>query len=455
MIQNYSDVVVIGAGPSGLYASKLLSDNKIKPLVISENIGGNYCRNGALLSNTLLYLSSIHESFLRDCSRLFEKPLIEKLPNINMEKLRKYFDNVSNRYIKSNTNQLEKISDYINGYAKFTSKNTLEVDLDGKKTEVKFRDAIIATGSKSIVFDSKPILKLMTTDNFFTLEKIPESVIIIGGGFVGCEFASFFKRMGSDVLIIEKESRLLNDFEEQIVKKFQDNLIKNNIKLKLNAKVDHIDRVGNKGIILFDNGDNAEAEEIFIAIGRKPNLSNIGLENLDIDFKDDIPTLDDNFLVNNDNIYIIGDATGINMSVPFTTYSAEKAVFSMLGKKLKINSYLYPRLINLSPDIASIGIDEREAIRLNIDYIVAKYTYSYLKRHVIESASTGLIKLIYSKSSKKLLGAHIFGRGCKEIISSLSIVMQFGIKIDKLSHCFFNHPSYAEILRNLGQLIAS
>jgi dihydrolipoamide dehydrogenase len=447
--------VIIGAGPAGIHAAKLLVNNGHRPLIISENIGGNYCYSGSVISNTLLYLSATYEAFLRDCNKLLKKSLMPDLEGIDAGKIKKYIESVINKFTKYITDEMSNGIDYINGKANFRDANTIEV-LDKKsKLLIGFEKVIIASGSASKNFDLPNNVKLLKSDNILSLETFPKSVTVIGGGFVGCEFAVFFKRMGVNTTIVEKTDHLLAHFEEQIVKKLEDKFKKDGISIFKNIQIAHIDKVGNKGIIFCENGEKIESEQIFIAIGRKPNIEFLEIDRANIKVKEDIPILSNNFQTTNDNVYIIGDATGRTMSVPFCIYSAEKAIKHILFKEENKDKYLVPKVLCLNPDIASIGLDEKEAIQEGFNIDVVKYSYSYLKRHVIEMAQKGLIKIIFDKNTKEILGTHIFGRGGADIISNFSIIMQLGISIDRLSNCFFNHPTYAEIIKELGQMVVN
>ena len=447
--------VIIGAGPAGIHAAKLLASNGYRPLIISENVGGNYCYSGSVISNTLLYLSATYESFLRDSNKLLKKSVVSDLEDIDAGKIKKYIESVINKFTKYITDEMSNGIDYINGRAIFKNRNTLEVTDKKSKLLIEFEKVIIASGSVSKNFDLPNNVKLLKSDNILSLETFPKSVTIVGGGFVGCEFAVFFKRMGVNTTIVEKTDRLLSNFEEQIVKKLEDKFKKDGISIFKNIKIAHIDKVGNKGIVFCENGEKIESEQIFIAIGRKPNIEILGINRANIKVKEDIPILSNNFQTTNDNIYIVGDAAGVTMSVPFSIYSSEKAIKHILFKEDNKDEYLVPKVLCLSPDIASIGLDEKEAIKKGLDIDVVKYSYSYLKRHVIEMAQKGLIKIIFDRNTKEILGTHIFGRGGADIISNFSIIMQLRISIDKLSNCFFNHPTYAEIIKELGQMIVS
>jgi dihydrolipoamide dehydrogenase len=454
MNAQYYDVVIIGAGPAGIMAAKLLHSNGIKPLIISENIGGNYCFSGSVVSNTLLHISSVYEAFIKDFSRFVNNFNINNLSAIDYEKIKKYVETTSQRISKYIGDELEDKADFLSGRATFIDSHALQIAFPkGKEQMVNFKKAIIATGSKPKIFETPNNVKLLRPENILSMGGLPKSIAIIGGGFVGCEYAVFFNRLNVQVSIIERRGRILTHFEEQAVKKVEEQFKKEGISIYKNRKIMHIDKIGNKSIIFCDGGEQFESEEVLISIGRVPSLSSLKVDNSLISMRNDLPILNENFTSTNRDIYIVGDASGIGMNVAFAIFSAERAVNNILNKEECPGRFVFPRMLCLNPDIASVGYDEFEAISEGYNIGVVKYAYSYLKKHIIESAQNGFIKLVYDRYSGCILGAHIFGRGGSDIISEFTLIMQANITIDKLPNVFFNHPTYAEIIKEFGQMI--
>jgi len=226
--------------------------------------------------------------------------------------MKKYIDNVINKFTKYMSDEIASNNiDFINGKAHFINAKTIEVINKNQTMVVGFDKLIVASGSVGRSFNLPNNVRLLRPDNIFSLETFPKSVTIIGGGFVGCEFAVFFKRIGVDTTIVEKTDRLLSDFEEQIVKKLEDKFRKDGISIIKNVNITHIDKIGNKAIIFCENGQKIESEQVFIAIGRRPNIDFLDLDKADIEFNNNVPQLNKSFQTTNNNVYIIGDASGV------------------------------------------------------------------------------------------------------------------------------------------------
>jgi len=179
--KDYS-VIIIGAGPAGVHAAKLLARKGYRPLIISENIGGSYCYSGCLISNTLLYCSATYESFLNDCNKLLKKSIIQDVEGIDVGKLRKYIDGVINKFTKYMSDEIISNNiDYMNGKARFIDAKTIEVINKNQTMTIEFDKIIIASGSIGKNFNLPNNVRLLKPDNISSLETFPKSVTVIGG----------------------------------------------------------------------------------------------------------------------------------------------------------------------------------------------------------------------------------------------------------------------------------
>jgi dihydrolipoamide dehydrogenase len=334
----------------------------------------------------------------------------------------------------------------IEGKALFTGENKVELDFNGAKKELKFHKAVIATGSIEKTLKNINCSKMYYASNIFNLEEIPKSIAILGGGFIGCEYATFFKRLGCEVKIIEKDNRLLKSFDEQIVKRLEDSFKKDGIKIFYNKNAQNIEKIGNKTILFTEGDEKIESEAVFVAIGRKPNLDKLNLETTGVKCEDGRPVLDST----NRDIYIVGDATGGDMLVNWAHLSSEIVSSSILNRPIYKKTNILPKVAYLDPEIASVGYTDEEATKVGFDPASLKYSYSNLEKSLIMGYSKGFAKIIYDKNLKRVLGAHIIGKGAAELISMFTMIIQAEIKIDQISEFIFNHPTFAEVLAEIG-----
>lgn len=456
MINSKYDVVVIGAGPAGVNAATQLAGSGMSVLVISEYIGGGYCYSGSIVSNTALYISYLYNKFKTKTANFID--VSDKTLNapFDFKKSRKYVENISSKIVKAFTDQLyEAGAEFVKGKAFFSNKDEVEVfrGENEKNEKVKFSKCIVATGSYNPPLEIPSTKKFLYTNNIFNLQSVPASVAIIGGGFVGCEYATFFKRLGCEVCIIEKSDRILSSFDYQITKRLEDTFKKNGICVRKNANIVNVEKVGNKSIIFMDADEKMEAEEVFVSIGRKPAIENLRLEKAGVEITQNGASIDNCFRTTNKNIYIVGDATGKNMLVNWAYKSSTFVANHIVGSQRKFKDESLPKVLHIDPEISSVGYTENQARELGYFPLTVKYTYTNLEKSLIIGFNKGLVKVVYDKETKKILGAHIFGKGASELITAFTLLIQSGIKIDNISEYIFNHPTFAEVLNELGNKV--
>ncbi|KAA0258076.1 NAD(P)/FAD-dependent oxidoreductase [Deferribacter autotrophicus] len=447
-MDNYFDVIVIGAGPAGISTAKQLSQKGKSVLVVDNNVANNYVQKGSVLSNSVLYYSYLYDMFINRIINFID--IKEKDVKVHVKKLRKSIDTIKNKLSKTFINELvENNISLKSGVAKFLNESSILID-----DEVyEFDYVVIATGStpKSLKLGSK--INYLTLENFLNLESIPENITIIGGGYVGVEIAVIFKRFGAQVTIVEKEDKLLRDFDDFIVKKFEDALKKGGVNILKKVVPEKIERVGSKIIIFLNNGEKIETNETFVAIGREPNLANLDLEKAGIRVKDGRIKLNNYLQTSNKKVFVVGDATGFNMFVNWSYKSSEIVVDNILGAKRNYKKVTIPKIIYADPEIASIGITEQEAKEQKMNYEVIKYSFADIEKSAILGFSKGVIKIIYNKDDSKIVGAHVLGKGASELINIFGLMIQLKVGVEKIKTCIFNNPLFASILTDLSEAI--
>lgn len=447
---NKYDVIILGAGPAGIASAKRLADFGKKVLIADSSIGASYLQKGSVLSNSVLYYSYLYDIFQNKIRNFLN--IDAKDASIDLKKLKKQIDNIRNKLSKTFINEISNHQniDICHSEAEFASEKS--VLADGK--EYFFENLIIATGSNPINLKTTNKINFLSLENFLNVKSIPEKIAIIGGGYIGVEIAMIFKRFGSQVIIIEKNDRLLRDFDDFIVKKFEDNIKKDGIEVLKNCYPDKIEKIGNKTIIFLCNGEQIETNEIFVAIGRKPNIDNLKLENAQIKLtKDGNIKLNRYLQTTNKSVYVIGDATGFNMFVNWSYKSSEIVCENILGGKKSYKNVIIPKLIYSDPEIAGIGLTEIEAKNQKYDYGVVKYNYADVEKSAILGYSKGIIKVIFDKKSNRVIGAHILGKSASELINVFGLMIQLKVNVDKMKECIFNNPLFASILTDISEAI--
>jgi len=452
------DIVIIGAGPAGSSAAIELAKAGKKVAIIDKNLNSPTKFTGNTVSNTLLYLSYLYNRlktktsyFINFCTENPPEPVFD------LKKMRKYIENVSNKIFKAYKDDLEEYKvELIDGLVSFNSEQSILIQHSDKTVEeVSFEKAIIATGSLPKTPPFATGKKFLDPLNIINLERIPNNVTVIGGGFIGVEYATFFKRIGCQVTIIESRDRILYTFDDFIIKKCEEFLKKDGVNIIKGKTVTNIEKIGNKTLIFLDN-EQIQSDEVFIAVGRVPNINHLHLDAANVQIENNLPLLNKNLSsCCNRNIYFIGDAAGKFMFLNWAYLSAEIVSNDILGKNHDENLFVFPKVLYIDPEIATVGLTEQEALEQKYNIQTIKYSFSDLEMSIITGHSKGFVKVIIEKNTKKVLGAHIIGKGANELLPIFSLIIKLNLEIDNISRHIFSYPTFVEALVDISSKIKS
>ncbi|MBQ3032877.1 MAG: NAD(P)/FAD-dependent oxidoreductase [Deferribacterales bacterium] len=445
------DYLVIGAGPAGVRAAEILSKTGKKTAIVGKTLGGSFCYDGRVVLSSLLYVSSLYDKY-KQVMQFFTETQSTSA-KIDFKRVKKYVESVISRVCKSFNDELEKTQvEYICGSAEFTGRNSVAVTKsDGIVEEYIFDKCIVAVGAsdkKLDILSSAKSLKISTILNF---ESVPSSVVIIGGGLVGSETAAFFSRLGSKVTILEKSDRILNGFDQTIVKKYEDFLKKKGIDIVTGYIAKKIERIGQKYVIFYGE-DKLESEEVFVCIGRKPLVEDLHFDMAGVVVSEDgIPNFYPDLKTDNPDIYLEGDVTGVRMRSGLAFHSASVAAKNILGKNLKYNSEGASAVLSVDPEISCVGLTEEEAKKNGYDYGVFKYTAGDIHRAAMPSSVPFFAKVIYDKENKSILGIHAIGKSAIDIVSDFSIIIQSGMTVEDIVDFISAKPLVSEFISELAE----
>ncbi|QAR33261.1 NAD(P)/FAD-dependent oxidoreductase [Geovibrio thiophilus] len=453
-MENNKHVLILGAGPAGLNAAKLLATEGFRVTIVDKEIGGNYCRSGSVISNSLLYQSKIFANCTEKLQTLVSGDECSSV-SFDFKKSRKLTEQSVMRIRKALTEDIENLNiNFVYGFGKFASESSVAVTSVEGNVEIKFDYCIIATGSSDINPGLSSSVKLLTVSSISDLEKVPSKITILGGGFVGCEFATVFRRLGSAVTIVETKDEILRDMDQQIVKKLEEKFKKSGIEVLKNTKVEKAEKVGSKYILFLSGGVKLETEEVFVAVGRKASICGLDLDKAGIKLEaNGNLKLNKKMRTTNANVYAVGDASGGNMLVSWAYTTSEIASDAVIGNKTAKPWETMPKVLYLDPELAKVGFTEDELKDYAGEYACIKYNISDLEKTLISGAQKGYMKVVYDKDTRKILGCHVIGDGAGQICSMFSLLIQSGITIDKISDYVFNHPTYAEVLNDIASKV--
>lgn len=439
---NY-DLIIIGGGSAAFAALITAHEAGLSILLINGGLplGGTCVNVGCVPSKYLIraaeqiYKSS-HSPFSGVGSTKpqvnYSKIIKEKRELVSKMQQKKYIDIITG---------FENLT-VIEGFAKFIDNKTIQVDENEKYTGSRF---IIATGSSAEIpsIDGLDKVKYFTNETLFELEELPESLTIIGGGYIGLEIAQAYQRFGSQVSIVEYTDEILSNEQIDISEEVSQQFKSEGINIYTAAQVENI--VSQEGFIVLHGIQNGKSFEIkstdlLIAAGRKANSNELGLENTNIKILESGHIQVDDYLQTaEDNIYAIGD---VNTNPPFVytaAYEGKTAVINAFENERKKADYnSMPWVIFTDPQIAGVGIDEKEAEINGIPYEVTKLPLTEVSRSLAALDTRGFIKLIRDPESDKLLGARIVAPEGGELIMELSLAIKYGITVKQLVESF--HP---------------
>ncbi|MCM8786343.1 MAG: dihydrolipoyl dehydrogenase [Candidatus Omnitrophica bacterium] len=412
------DVIVIGGGPAGYPCAIRCSQYGKKVLLIEELALGGVCLNRGCIPTKALY--SISEEISNS-----KYNSIEKKVNYDWNKILNEVLNDVVLRLRTGINMLLKSYkvDLIKGKAIFKDLRTVEVNGNFYTTEY----IVIATGSSCYIPECfKNDKRIIISDHLWELQKLPESIAIIGGGFIGCEFASILNKFGVKVKIYEMMDSLLPGKDKEITELLKKSFEKRGIEVNLNIKLESCEMI--------------EAEKIFVSVGRIPNI--LKLEGLEYD-KKGIKT-DERLKTNIEKIYAVGDVNGKYQLAYVATKEGEIAAENICGKDEIIDYDSIPEVIFTDPEIGVCGLTEQTAKEKGIEIEIGKFPYSALGRAYADKKTEGFFKVIADKKTEKIIGMHIIGKGATELISFGTLAIKLGIKIKEIEKILYCHPTFAE-----------
>ena len=448
------DVIVIGAGPAGYEVASLLGSQGKKVCIIDKNeerIGGTCLNEGCIPAKNFLETSS----FMKKSSYFKNTGLDFTFNSFDIEKLKKNTNCLITDLRSGINSKLKKAKvDIKYGTVSFLGKTTIKIS--GANEETLSADKIvIASGSSH---RDHPLMnledgKILSSKEVFSLTEIPKSILVIGGGAIGCEFASFFSSLGCEVEIAEFTARLVPIEDDDIARTLKRELEKQGIKIHLKTNVTEY-KVLPKGVeVTIDLGKKIEVktyEKVLVSIGRNPNTKDLDLSSGDIAEDRGFVEVDSNHRsISNKNVYAIGDVIKTPALAHIAYYEAKRVAAIILGKEPMKEKTIFPSVTFCTPQIASIGLSERELKETDIKFDAKKIFFKINGKAKIKGDDSGFVKILSEKETGKILGAAIIGNEATELIHQFLIAINTNQTVDDLSKMIFAHPTLSETILDL------
>lgn len=444
------DLTVIGSGPCGYVAAIRAAQLGMKVCVFEGDKTGGACLNQGCIptkalaaSSTTFYNIKRADEFgitVKDCSLDFSK-IYERKDNI-VKKLSLGIEAL----MKAKKIELIKEKAEIKDVGHIAS----------IKRSVKSRNILIASGSlpfevQGMMFDGESII---SSSDMLRLRKLPKSIVIVGGGVIGCEFASIFRTFGSEITIVEMMDQLLPSEDREIAKKIEQFFKKRGIKIFTGTKVERIEKAKESVNVFLSNGEVATGEKALIAVGRRPNSKDLGMDAIGIAHNKGWIEVSKDFSTNVKNVYAAGDAIGGILLAHVASREGVLAAEMMSGKESRPLDYsVVPNCIFTYPEIASVGTSENKAKERGMDVRSRKFLFSAIGKSHVSGETEGFVKLVVESQSDKIIGAQIIGNHATELIAELSPCVQYGVTSEKLAEVIHAHPTFSEAIQEASEAI--
>ncbi len=458
MSKNTFDLIVIGGGPAG-YAAAMRSIDYGKKVCLIEKfrVGGAGVYHGALSSKTLWELSqnvrNVNESIASTGRNRFELTWQDVKKNLEEAVFERKFQ--YSCHIKLLKKLREDLFFYERGKGKLISKNEVQVTRNNGETKVLTADnIIIATGSSprklpNIEVDEKTI---MTSDGIDNIDEFPKSMVIVGAGVIGCEYATIFSNFGkTKVYLIDRADRILPFEDKDISDMVSTNLEENGVTIHHRAQLNRIEIVDGEVeyelIYPDESKDVIRVEKALLSVGRVSNIKNIGLEEVGVKLGPNGRFIgDDDTQTNIPNIYAVGDASGRIALVNMGEIEARHAVEKIFGNKKERLSYdNVCTIMFLQPEVAAVGMNLQECVEKNIPVKVVKLDYSVMARAIAMRKTQGFFKIIVTNDEKmKILGMRAVGEHASSAIQAVALQIKNGNGIEDIAELVHPHPSIVE-----------
>ena len=455
------DLIVIGTGPGGYVCAIRAAQLGLKVAVVEKRatFGGTCLNIGCIPSKALLHASERFEEATHDFPALgisIGKPTLD-LKAMMKHKSDSVASNVQGIQFLFKKNKIDTFT----GLGRVLGAAKVEVTgADGEKQTLDTKAICIATGSEvaqlpSIAIDEKVIV---SSTGALDLPAVPKKLIVVGGGIIGVELGSVWKRLGAEVTVVEFLDRILVGLDEETAKQFQRIMEKQGISFRLGQKVASVEKTGSGARVTIEPSQGGEksvldADVVLVSIGRKPNTEGLGLEAAGVAMDRGRVTIDAHFATNVPGIYAIGDV----VRGPMLAHKAEDegaALAEILaGQHGHVNYEVIPGVVYTHPELAAVGRTEEELKVANVAYKVGKFPFTANGRARAMRSTDGFVKVLADAETDRVLGVHIIGAGAGDLIAEAALLMEFGGSSEDMARTCHAHPTMSEAVREAAMAV--
>ena len=453
MSDSHYDLAIIGAGPGGYVSAIRAAHHGLRVALVDPNPPGGVClHTGCIPTKTMVasvdLLRQAQQSSQLAVSIAQAEAQLASIVERRQKVVAKLAAGVQNLIDKNGV-------DFFSGRGRLKSPTEIEV-IDGEdnvtQTLANPRAIILATGSRPTKLPIAPRdgEHILNSDDLLTLTELPPRLLILGGGYIGCEFASIFAALGSEVTVLEAEPRLLPGMDPDLCDFLRRGFKRQNITVRLNETVQSATATA-EGVTVQLADETLEGTHLLVAVGRTPNTEDLGLEAAGVTLDGRAIGVDEFLKTNVPNIFAIGDVTGKMQLAHVATAQGRVVVDNLIANEnedrmLQMNYDEIPAAVFTHPEIATIGLTEAEAKASGIPIRMGRFPFAAIGKALAQGETDGFVKLIAHAETGKLLGGHILGGHAAELIGQITLAIKLNATAEQLTETIFAHPTLSEAI---------
>ncbi|GAC26309.1 MAG: dihydrolipoyl dehydrogenase [Alteromonadaceae bacterium] len=444
-----TQLVVLGAGPGGYSAAFRAADLGIETVIVDVNskLGGVCLNVGCIPSKALLHVAKVIE----EAKALSAHGVDFGAPKFDLDKIRDWKDSVVDKLTGglAGMSKMRKVK-HVQGYGKFTGSNTLEVKGEDGTTTISFDNAIIAAGSEpvSLPFIPQDDPRVIDSTGALEMKDIPGKMLVLGGGIIGLEMGTVYSALGSQIDVVEFLDQLVPAADKDIVKIYQ-KTVKDKFNIMLETKVTAVE-AKDDGLYVTFEGKQAPAEpvkydKVLVAVGRRPNgkLVDADKAGVTVDERGFI-NVDKQMRTNVSSIFAIGDLVGQPMLAHKAVHEGHVAAEVISGMKHYFDPKCIPSVAYTEPEMAWVGLTEKEAKEQGISFETANFPWAASGRAIASAATNGMTKLIFDKDTHRIIGGAIVGTNAGEMLGEIGLAIEMGADAEDIALTIHAHPTLNE-----------
>jgi len=442
--------LILGAGPGGYVCAIRAAQAGLDTIIVEAEAEGGTCLNvGCIPSKAMIHASDV---FHKAHENAAESPLGIKAgkPKIDLAKTVGWKDGIVKRLTGGVGHLLKKSgARLIKGWAHVVDGKTVTVQTSGGETiKIEMKNLVIATGSRSVEIPSLPYGdKILSSTEALALDAVPDSLVVVGGGYIGLELGIAYAKLGARVTIVEASSQVLPQFDKKLVAPVVKTMKTLGMDVLTDARADGMTQDGSALKVVLSGGEDRliEAEKILVTVGRRPATEGWGLDDLPIVMDGPFIKIDEHCQTSMTGVYAIGDVTGNPMLAHRAMAQGELVADCLAGKPRSWDKVAVPAICFTDPEIISVGLSEAEAG--SEDVIVAEFPFAANGRAMTVEGEDGFVRVIARKSDHFILGLHATGHGVSELTSSFTLAIEMGARLEDIADTIHAHPTMGETVQ--------